>query len=813
MSARSEPRFIPGYQQFITHLRTPLYRNGYYLTLSSLATSGIGLIYWILAAHRYPAYLVGLNSAVIAAMTFLAGVAEFNLMSTLVRFVPIAGQSSKRLIIITYVISVIVAVIISIIFLQYLTELSPALDFLGDSPTIMIWFILSTMCWTIFVLQDSVLTGLRQAAFVPVENTVFSLTKIALMLIFAVSIPTLGIFASWSVALVVAILPTNYFIFRKLIPIHVRQNVQNNAAIVPRQVARFAAYDYIGALFWLICTTLMPVIVATVSGPTANAYFYLAWTIANTLYLIAPAMGSSLVVEASKEQKKLAFFSYKVFQNTMKMVMPAAVVLVVSASPILLVFGKGYSSQGANLLRLLALSAVPNVIIATFVSVARVKKYMKSIVVVLGTLCTLLLGSSYVLLKVYGIVGVGIGWVISETLVAAVVYVTRLRRLWNKADTEEMAAYNELSPVKVPSAMLSTIMSAASSLDIFGILPYAYRRWAVYKKQYQLSSILPQVIKQLPVNEQEGMQGTWKVQSVAHNETNTTVAFLGPVKDQSPFVIKLPRSPKEAESLNKQTENLASIRSEEQLGDWRQLLPTIISIGKIDRQAYFAERYIPGKPLHKVLHMPGLSRGAIELAAAEIDTLHRRTAREVLVDMELIDEWVEKPLMALSKVLGEDYFSNDQRPSIDKLKQELTGALFGRWVCVSWIHGDYAPSNILVDPINDCITGIVDWDLAHPSDLPLLDLLHLLISVRMDDQQEELGHVVANLLVESDWTPEEMKLIRAAEQDLPGSSLDLRSQLILTWLHHILANMSKTSRFDHHKMWINENILAVLKVL
>ena len=59
--------------RLVAHLRTPLYWNGYALILSSGATSGLGMIYWIVAAQAYSAEAVGLNSAMIAAMMFLAG--------------------------------------------------------------------------------------------------------------------------------------------------------------------------------------------------------------------------------------------------------------------------------------------------------------------------------------------------------------------------------------------------------------------------------------------------------------------------------------------------------------------------------------------------------------------------------------------------------------------------------------------------------------------------------------------------------------------------------------------------------------------
>jgi O-antigen/teichoic acid export membrane protein len=85
--------------QLITHLRTPLYRNGYALVLSSATTSVLGVAYWIVAARTYTPAAVGLNAAAISAMMFLAGVSQLNLMSALLRFIPGAGRATGQFVV------------------------------------------------------------------------------------------------------------------------------------------------------------------------------------------------------------------------------------------------------------------------------------------------------------------------------------------------------------------------------------------------------------------------------------------------------------------------------------------------------------------------------------------------------------------------------------------------------------------------------------------------------------------------------------------------------------------------------------------
>src|SRR5512142_3301344 len=92
------------FADIVAHLRTPLYRNGYFLILSTIMTSVLGFGYWALAANLYKTEDVGLNSAAISVMIFLSGIAQLNLQEAMIRYIPLTGKRTFRFVAFSYLI-------------------------------------------------------------------------------------------------------------------------------------------------------------------------------------------------------------------------------------------------------------------------------------------------------------------------------------------------------------------------------------------------------------------------------------------------------------------------------------------------------------------------------------------------------------------------------------------------------------------------------------------------------------------------------------------------------------------------------------
>ncbi len=406
-------------RRVLEHVRTPLHRDGYALALNSAFTAASGLLYWILAAKTYSPHAVGLNSALISSMMFLAGLASLNLPNILVRFLPESGERTRRRAGLAYALSLTAAVAAAVIFILGVGSWAPRLAFLRSDHGLQAWFVFSTLAWCLFVLQDSVLIALGRAVFVPIENAVFSILKIVLLAVLATLAPIYGIFVSWTIAMLVSVIGVNLWLFARLLRPPGGFARHSVTTLRDRAFGGYFAADYACSVAWLSTTNLMPVIITAAAGATVNAYWALAYAVALPLYAFAQNIGTSLILHGTTDRPMLPSLTRQAARQGARILVPAVALLILAAPLILSLFGESYVHRSTTVLRLLLLGALPNFVLSLAVSVARVQRRLRRAVLALSAEAVLALGLATPMLHAFGIVGVGIVWVAAQSLVAA----------------------------------------------------------------------------------------------------------------------------------------------------------------------------------------------------------------------------------------------------------------------------------------------------------------------------------------------------------------------------------------------------------
>jgi O-antigen/teichoic acid export membrane protein len=428
-------------------LHEPLLRNGYALVLNVGLSTVLGMAFWLVAARHYSAADVGRSSALVSALLLLGNFAQLGMVNGLIRFLPTAGRHTGRLLSRTYLLSGLLAVVLGLAFTSLAPRLSPELGFLHDDLFPALAFSVAVLVWAIFALQDAAIIGLRRAVWIPVENGVFGVLKLALLLPFAALVPGIGVFAAWVLAAAVLLLPVNIALFRFGVPRHALATPPDGHAVHRlRSVLRFVSVDYAGQVCFMLATSALPLLVVAMLGTESNGHFYIAWTIVVSLDLLAINLAQSLTVEASLQPERLPALLRRLLPTLAILIGTAVTVLFAGASLLLSIYGQGYVEEASTPLRMLALAVLARAVIVVCLAVARVQRRPGRILLVQATTAVGVLGLSAVLAEPWGLRGVAGAWLLTQVAIALVLLPGLVRLARTRTPAPE-----PLSPRPVPT--------------------------------------------------------------------------------------------------------------------------------------------------------------------------------------------------------------------------------------------------------------------------------------------------------------------------------------------------------------------------
>ena len=446
--------------------RAPQHRDGIALVLSSGVSSVIGLLYWVLAARLFDPTTVGLNSTAVSAMTLIGSAAHLNMGNAMLRFVPVAGRRAGVLVAACFGIGVGVAAVAGLVFALgsgvWAAELVDAFGY----PALIVFFLVSTPIWTVFVLQDAALTAIKRANVVLLENFVFSVLKIVFLAAAAWLALAGGIALSWVVATTVSVIAVNVWLARTVR----RMSAAAGPPLEPitvRDIGGFVRADYAGNVCWQAAVFGLPLVVLARIGPEGAATFGVVWQIAFALYLVPIGMGKSMVAHAAGRRGAAALARRSMERKTLMLIVPAAFVAAAASFLVLSLFGRTYAETGSLLLVLLAASAIPNVVTQSTIWSARVQRRGPVLFGLPAALSAMVIGGSWVLLPVMGVAGPGVAWLVAQCLLAAWILVRR----WMSKGEEREAEEPPLDDATRPLPLTPNDVYAASIIDTVPLRP------------------------------------------------------------------------------------------------------------------------------------------------------------------------------------------------------------------------------------------------------------------------------------------------------------------------------------------------------
>ncbi len=291
--------------------------------------------------------------------------------------------------------------------------------------------------------------------------------------------------------------------------------------------------------------------------------------------------------------------------------------------------------------------------------------------------------------------------------------------------------------------------------------------------------------------------------------TGVAVVKLAPVQQPPCLVVKVPTTAAALEGLERESAALGALHGDERLGDWRARLPRACAFGTVLDQPFRVDAALPGRPAAERVDGAAAAIRLQEAAAESIHVLHRSTATSVAVDRSLAERWVDGQLNELSRHAG---IRRRRAWRLGRLRDELYRAVIGQTFSAAWIHGDYWLGNVLVEEGSPKPGGIVDWNDAASGELPLHDLLHLLLYTRRLLTGQELGQIVSRQLVRGEWSGSERRLLERYGSWCHGGALSDRHAVLLYWLRHaaLHARQQHDRPGPRYRLWEWRNVHSVM---
>jgi len=392
-----------------------LYKNSIYLMLSTAVMAFFGFFFWIINARLFKPEQVGIATTLISVLTLISTFSILGLGNSLIKYLPTSDRKNKK-INTSFTIVGLTSVLIAIIYLLFLNIFSPKLLFVRENILFLILFILFAVFSSLNILSENVFIAYRSAKYVLLKNTILSFFKLALPVLL-IGFGAYGIFMSVGIATIIAfgfgllflILKFNYL----LKPIINKD--------IFKRMATFSFGNYIAGFMGNLPTMLLPIIILNNLGAKFSAYFYMAMTIANLLYIIPSAISQSLFAEGSYVGTELKKHLAKAVRINFIILIPVIIIFFFWGNYILSAFGKNYSSEAFRLLQLMTISSIFISINSILTSVLMVKNKIKELISIGLFSAILTLYLCYLFIGM-GLLGIGIAWIISQ-IIKSIIYI------------------------------------------------------------------------------------------------------------------------------------------------------------------------------------------------------------------------------------------------------------------------------------------------------------------------------------------------------------------------------------------------------
>lgn len=263
-------------------------------------------------------------------------------------------------------------------------------------------------------------------------------------------------------------------------------------------------------------------------------------------------------------------------------------------------------------------------------------------------------------------------------------------------------------------------------------------------------------------------------------------------------VVKVATDRASARELRAESRAVTALREDPAIAAWVRHIPVQVLRGLDRGRPWVIERSPSTTTCLHLERRLGSSDELLRGALAAIEEFQRLTSRATTLTPTLVEDIVASPLRSLAAAwpawAGADVASR----TLDEVEDVLCSAVSGVTAQVGWTHGDYWLNNILADPTDGTVVGVIDWGGASPTDLsgrdPTLLTLSTYSLAHGMDLNTLVGRLIAIYTAATAPTAAEARLMNDLENIWPSSQgITARQGLVLTWSAYAALMMRKRS--------------------
>ena len=397
-------------QRIRMRMKNDIFAGSFFLIASSVVTSLLGAIFWIVCARLFPPVEVGLSVTLISAMTLITTLTTLGFDIDIIRFWK--EHDKESLVSTTHAISFLLALFVSSVVFSVL--LVTKYSILQHKVFFSLAFVVLASLWTVFNLNDSVYIAMKKTSSVLFKQSVFAVLKLLLPFLL-LGLGFFSVFMSWGLSALLALVAV--LIFN---PVPFAFSVDFRLA---KSILKYSIWNYLSGIVTKGRELMLPIMVTYLIGPENSAYLFIAFSVIMVFMLVPKAVSKILLREISASESSVLSSLKDSLSVVLFFSISELVVVLLFGKYVLLLYGARYVKNSAFMLYLFSFAGVFASISEVYYSMLRKQLRLKLLLSCQSFALISTMALSFILFG-FGVQYIALSWLIAEFLAFTLVMIS-----------------------------------------------------------------------------------------------------------------------------------------------------------------------------------------------------------------------------------------------------------------------------------------------------------------------------------------------------------------------------------------------------